>query len=331
MTWSVYQHWDPLQVCIVGRSWPPEYYSWIKSAHVRELFERIAQETEQDYVNLINKLEQFGVEILRPDLPKLTDEHGRYTKPPMMPRDHMLMYGQQLYTSLAADDECYANIFNQAKSNINQLLPFSEPYFSGANIARIGQDLFVGTMWHIDDHTTFQKHVDRNFPTSRNHIIDTGGHSDAVYCPVAPGLIISLYDAPTYQNTYPGWEVVYLANQGLTAVEEFLKLKQKNQGRWWIPGFEHDQDVIDTVETWLDHWVGYVEETVFDVNMLIVDPHNVIVSNHNQQVFDALSRYNITAHVVPFRHRFLWDGGIHCVTSDLSRDGLCQNFFKDTH
>ena len=42
MTWSVYQHWDPLRVCAVGRSYPPEFYSWITVAHVRELFERIA-------------------------------------------------------------------------------------------------------------------------------------------------------------------------------------------------------------------------------------------------------------------------------------------------
>jgi len=26
---SVHQHWDPLKICIVGRSYPPEFYSWI--------------------------------------------------------------------------------------------------------------------------------------------------------------------------------------------------------------------------------------------------------------------------------------------------------------
>ena len=69
MTWSVYQHWDPLQVCAVGRSYPPEFYSWITVPHVRELFERIAVETEEDYQGIIAKLTEFGVEVLRPDLP----------------------------------------------------------------------------------------------------------------------------------------------------------------------------------------------------------------------------------------------------------------------
>ena len=39
--YSVYQHWDPLRVCAVGRSYPPEFYSWITVPHVRKLFEKI--------------------------------------------------------------------------------------------------------------------------------------------------------------------------------------------------------------------------------------------------------------------------------------------------
>ena len=69
---SVYQHWDPLKVCIVGRSYPPEFYSWITKPVVRSLFEQIAIETEEVYQNLINKLQSFGVEVLRPDLPTET-------------------------------------------------------------------------------------------------------------------------------------------------------------------------------------------------------------------------------------------------------------------
>ena len=47
--WNVYQHWDPLKVCVVGRSYPPEFYSWIQKPAVRSLFEKIAIETEEDY------------------------------------------------------------------------------------------------------------------------------------------------------------------------------------------------------------------------------------------------------------------------------------------
>jgi uncharacterized protein YerC len=373
MTWSVYQHWDPLKVCVVGRSYPPEFYSWIKVPHVRKLFERIAIETEEDYQGIIKLLEKFGVEVLRPNLTETTLVDGKFLPPPMTPRDHTVMIGKTFYNNYGFDfktfysnvkdsnwpdcehlenfydlpesikDECidtfklndllsafhdYFLIFDRIKKQGNTINNFTNVQnINGAMISRIGRDLYFGTDDYNQDATSIQKLIDQEFKYTRNHVINTGGHGDGTYCPVCPGLIISLQDIPTYKNTFPDWEVVYLPGQSWTAVEPFLNLKAKNKGKWWIPGFEHDTDVVDVVESWLGHWTGYVEETVFDVNMLIIDPKNVAVFNYNKQVFDALERYGITPHVVPFRHRYFWDGGIHCVTSDLHREGEMQDFF----
>ena len=49
MTYSVHQHWDPLRVCVVGRSYPPEFYNFITNTRIRNVMERIAAETEEDY------------------------------------------------------------------------------------------------------------------------------------------------------------------------------------------------------------------------------------------------------------------------------------------
>ena len=68
LMFSVHQHWDPLKVCAVGRSYPPEFYSYIKNAKVRNVFEKIAQETEEDYQKLISKLDEFNVKVLRTDI-----------------------------------------------------------------------------------------------------------------------------------------------------------------------------------------------------------------------------------------------------------------------
>ena len=373
MTYSVYQHWDPLRVCVVGRSYPPEFYSWIQVPHVRDLFERIAQETEEDYQAIIAKLESFGVQVLRPDLPTINFIDGRYVPPPMTPRDYTLMVGEKFfnnynpynwghfyynarrpgwpdceeheinslpepirtqcqeayakYQQVAGSRDCYNRIFAQVAQQGNQVINLFYKHINGAMVSRIGRDLYFSTEHYNDDPQALKHTADSLFPDTRNHVVNTGGHGDGVYCPVTPGLIISLYDVPTYKDTFPDWEVVYLQGQSWDAVESFLELKNKNNGRWWIPGFERDDDVVNTVETWLNHWTGYVEETVFDVNMLIIDPKNVMVFNYNKQVFDALDRYGITAHVVPFRHRYFWDGGIHCVTSDLDRSGVMQDFF----
>ena len=371
---SVYQHWDTLRVCVVGRSYPPEFYSWIQNPRVRSLFERIAIETEEDYQKIIRKLESFGVEILRPNLPRDPYINGQYLPPPMTPRDYMCMIGDVFYKGYQLDFsafyqavrdeswpdcddisdlqalpehiqiECremhnldrfielyssYDHIFDRIARQGNTVKPPVGKYTIGASVSRIGRDLYFGTETYHDDMQAQQKMIDREFNQTRNHIINTGGHADSTFCPVCPGLIISLYDVPTYRDTFPGWEVVYLPAQSWHKVEAFMRLKNRNRGKWWIPGFEDDQDVINTVEIWLNHWTGYVEETVFDVNMLIIDPKNVIVFNENQQVFEALSRYGITPHVIPFRHRYFWDGGIHCVTSDLDRAGTMQDFFPD--
>lgn len=371
---SVYQHWDPLKVCVVGRSYPPEFYSWINKPTVRTLFEKIAIETEEDYQGIIKKLQEFGVKVLRPDLPEQTLVNGKYVKPPMTPRDYMGMFGTKFYeyqstnfiktnyTDIAdpswpdcnswedfnnlpqhIQKECkevfnfgntqlhcreYDHIFDYVRSNGNTV--YSGRIFADtAQCARIGKDLYWGTESYDFDLEKRLLSISNEFSEYRNHIINTGGHSDGTYCPVCPGLIISLNDVPTYAKTYPGWEVVYLPNQSWAAVELFLKLKQKNSGKWWIPGFEDDQDVTDTVKTWLNHWTGYVEETVFDVNILIIDPKNVMVFNYNKQVFDALEKFGITPHIVPFRHRYFWDGGIHCVTIDLHREGTMQDYFPE--
>jgi hypothetical protein len=371
----VYQHWDPLKVCVVGRSYPPEFYSWITVPHVRSLFEKIAIETEEDYQNIIKKLKSFGVNVLRPDLPSVNYVDEKFVPPPMTPRDYTVMIGESFYNNYKYHSfgHFYHNIKQpnwpdcQSEKDLDQLprsikLFCSEKYkkyqllersrdsydkiflhiseqgntvtnlffkqnINGAVVSRIGKDLYFATQSYNEDQKIIKKEADSLFPNTRNHIVNTGGHGDGVYCPVCPGLIISLNDVPTYADTFPGWEVVYLPGQSWSAVKPFLDLKQRNKGKWWIPGFEKDDAVIDVVEQWLGHWTGYVEETVFDVNMLIIDPKNVMVFNYNKQVFDALERYGITPHVVPFRHRYFWDGGIHCITSDLHREGTMQDYF----
>jgi hypothetical protein len=358
----------------VGRSYPPEFYGWIENARVRNLFEKIAIETEEDYQAIIRKLQEFGVKIHRPLCSDGALINGKYLPPPMIPRDYMVMIGQTFYKGYQLDfakfynnvrdptwpdcdtreqfhllpthiqTECqelhnldrylrfyssYDHIFEHIKQQGNVIKSGLGNFTNGAYVSRIGRDLYFGTEGYGQDTRQYQVLLDQEFTDTRNHIVDTGGHSDSTYCPVCSGLIISLKDVPTYADTFPGWEVVYLPGQSWGKIRPFLDLKARNQGRWWIPGFEYDDAVVSVVETWLSHWVGYVEETVFDVNILIIDPKNVMVFNENDLVFDALRRYGITPHVVPFRHRYFWDGGIHCITLDLHRDGNMQDFFPD--
>jgi hypothetical protein len=338
--YNVYQHWDPLKVCIVGCSYPPEFYNFIVNPRVRNVMERIAIETEEDYQKIIKLLESFDVKILRPEIAEfghyLLPDNSTYVPPPMTPRDYSIMLGNKFYfkTNKFIEWEMltWGKVLEQIQQQGNNIIFSADDEFTNFNSAqntRVGKDIYLGTENYNEDSTKKIQTCSEIYPEYRWRSVNTGGHSDATYCPVKPGLILSLKDVPTYTETFPGWEVVYLPGQSWDKVRPFLKLKQKNYGKWWVPGQELNDDFTDFVETWLSHWVGYVEETVFDINMLVINEHNVICNNYNKDVFDALERHNVTPHIVNFRHRYFWDGGLHCLTSDLHREGTMQNYFPE--
>ena len=98
---SLYQCFDPLKVCIVGRSFPPEFYSSISNIKVRSSMERVAIETEEDYQKLISKLEEFGVTVLRTDVSDNVEDYMSKgvvsSPPPMTPRDFSAQVGETFY------------------------------------------------------------------------------------------------------------------------------------------------------------------------------------------------------------------------------------------
>lgn len=397
--YNVYQHWDPLKVCIVGRSYNPEFYSFIKNDRVRVVLERIAKETEEDYQKLITLLESFGVKVLRPDVIDdykyyLNKKTGKIKPPPMTPRDYSIMLGDEFLFSanssptieqhwelvkgadwpsvppstyqeflqlpelvkkeindmcgdisdyenadgnldysrrIGIDDVTWGSVLKEIKEK-NTILSHVSECQAGANaatITRIGKDLYHGTTETERDVSEKIKQLAELYPQYRWHGVDTEGHSDGSFCPVVPGLIVSLYEIQNYTETFPGWEVVYLPEQRWDGVRPFLNLKEKNKGKWWVPGEELNDDFTEFVEGWLEHWVGYVEETVFDVNMLVIDKKNVVCNNYNKEVFEAFERHGVTPHIINFRHRYFWDGGLHCITSDVHREGVMEDYFPE--
>jgi len=404
--YSVHQPWDPLRVCVVGKSYPPEFYGFITNPRLRSLFERIATETEQDFENLVTLLEKFQVKVVRPNVPtvqldRLLTQNRRIPGPvSMIPRDQMIMVGSDFFVfpydrisikssgrdlmpptnwtkktydllkgpdwpqeftpfeqlpdwiqeecksllqfkfvpgddpgeiaSKVSEFEWWSPVTDLVKSAGNSMI--ENQYHDILNqipangVTCIGRDLYFGVSGD-SDLDKIKQLTEHFFPDYRNHIVTTGGHIDGCFTPVKPGLIVSVMDMPTYADTFPGWEVVYLAGESWGKIKPFLDLKQKNQGKWWIKGSEYDSELIEYVETWLQDWVGYVEESVFDVNILVIDQQNVVVSSYNKTAFEAFERHGVTPHICNLRHRYFWDGGIHCVTLDLDRDGVQQDWF----
>ena len=160
------------------------------------------------------------------------------------------------------------------------------------------------------------------------HTSNRGYHSDGVFCVVKPGCIVSLHNIQDYKKEFPGWDVLYLADQSWNKISPFMEMKKKVGGRWWLKGEEHNDQLIEFVNTWLDDWIGYVEETVFDVNMLSINPNTIICNNYNKEVFAHFKKHQVEPVIFNFRHRYFWDGGVHCITQDLYREGTMVDYFE---
>ena len=169
-----------------------------------------------------------------------------------------------------------------------------------------------------------------NVANLRINKLNIGGHNDGCFHTLKPGAILSLQEIQIYHDTFPGWDVCFLPDQSWSKVQGFLKLKNQVGGKWWLPGEEDNNEFTNFVETWLQDWVGYVEETVFDVNVLVLDEHHVCVSqDDNEQVNEFLKKHKMEPVYVPWRHRYFWDGGLHCITLDLEREGSQEDYFPE--
>tara|TARA_B100000809_G_C15076366_1_gene507968 strand:- start:50 stop:1018 length:969 start_codon:yes stop_codon:yes gene_type:complete len=322
---------------MLGRSYYPEFYRDIKNSKVKDCLIRIAEETEEDFKYYEKVLKEYGCDVIRPELDinenlqeyididqSLHPKHN-VTRPPAQPRDAQLVMGTELlYTG--GDHPAIENRLK--RYNNDDVFDLKTRIFDAPTITCVGNRVYIDEKEIPEDLITIMK---ERYPEREFIHVKIGGHSDGCFHTLRPGAIISVSGrlvGNQYGKSFPGWDVCYLKNQSWDLVRDWQKLKQQNKGKWWLAGEEKNNDFTDFVETWLTDWVGYCEETVFDVNVLMLDQNHVVCNNYNKQAFTYFKKYNIEPIIVPFRHRFFWDGGLHCITLDLYREGEMENYFE---
>lgn len=328
--------WHDLKHVWVGASYLPEFYEPVKNNKVKDSLQKIARETEEDYLNLIKVLADLGVHVQRPipdpskTIMDYTDQSsgkltynsaGSYTlipKPPMQPRDCQLIVGDT-YVSTNDDVKWLASLVEQLDINKRLVSPKS---FDAPMATVVGKHIILDCR----ENPWLYEYFVKQFPEYTIVPVFIGGHNDAVFCLLKPGLLVSTYHHSNYENTLPGWQVKFIENQSWNAIPAWRQLKHSNTQKWWVPDNANNPDFDHFVNTWLDHWLGFVAETVFDVNMLQVNERTVLVNNYNKDMFDFFKQHKIEPIIVPFRHRFFWDGGIHCITSDIYREGDFEQY-----
>ena len=334
-----YTSWQPLEEVIVGRAYPADYFDFIDNSQVREQMSQILNETAEDLDNLQKTIERYGARVRRPNIMSkdqfqwFQTQGGGAPLPPLTPRDWQISLGQKLLRVLnikELDDICadYADqVVNPHKSDWDE-----DCILNGASascIVRVGRDVFFDnsdflrpeqTRWIVDNCLG---------PEYRIHEAVTDGHGDAVFAILKPGVILSSKHDVNLDlaRDFPGWEVLKIWDSSIWAAMEMGKFKyESNPGAWYVQGSTPTPEFTSFVDTYLNKWTGFVAETVFDVNCLVLDEENVIFSAYNRDVFDFCKKHRINPIICELRHSYFWDGGISCCTQDLTRRGGLESY-----
>ena len=215
------------------------------------------------------------------------------------------------------DFSCFAALETFVKEHGNQIE--YDAKIDSAMYRIHGDKLFVGTN-EGDVIGAVKQRAQQMFPDLEIIVIPSQGHLDGVMFIACEGLIFSSLEIGNdfYAEHFPGWRIVY--NDYSYGQDKLGPYKQQNKGKWLLRNFDQDTNLHEFVETYLSTWVGDITESVFDVNMLLLDKNNVCCISENPGNFKILEHHGIQAHVLNFRHHAFWDAGIHCLTADIHRE-----------
>ena len=334
---STHSPFQKLEAVLIGQGVDKNFFNFINDEKIRVPLNRIVKETNEDLENIKKVCEQFGAKVFQSKPLEYKEEFFKNSSavpvPPIQPRDVHLTLGDKVYCTSTekvwhyindiVDENCVINLFDLAYNDGGSYK--GGEMLNGASCYKVGSRIIIP---NIVDETI--RNFSVNFFKNLGYevIITTDqGHSDGIMSVLKPGVIISLMDSVNYRKSFPNWEVLYIKDQSWSKLTPWLNFKAKSKGRWWVPGEESNEFLLKFVDTWLNKWVGYVEETVFDVNMFSLSEEVVLVNNYNKEVFDFLKKHKIEPVICPFRHRYFWDGGLHCLTLDLKRQGERENYF----
>lgn len=354
----VYSEFDPLEEVIVGRVYAPEAFDAVDDPPLRDMLQRVARETEEDFSVLATMLEADGITVRRPTIsqelfewrdgvpvPRAVDSGAwavPYPNPPVFPRDLTLTLGSRMYSVYArapnrwleglAFYDLFLEYYQQGAEWISMPLPLldmaADSYvayerkallFHAAALQRCGRDIFhttpaaelplskgteLGLRW-------LKENVGSEY---RFHQLQRHGHIDSKFALLKPGLVMTWLPRHELPECLQKWDIIKLDSKAPLPAE-FVAMREQRFYR-------------DFVDRWLHEWIGYVDETYFDVNVLSLGPDRVMLNGYNKELFAKIQQHGIEPIPFDFRHRIFWDGGLHCITLDVRRRGECEDYFS---
>jgi hypothetical protein len=329
---SSHTGFQPLEEVWLGGVYPDIFYNHFDNK-TQDIFCKLNELTNIDLVQIEQKLVELGVSVCRPQFDKIEnylDEADKLIKPPITPRDWAITIGTTLYInpqyySGVEPFQVHLDRYRQQQQDVvilDRSIPDPMCYITPPSVVRVGKDLYIDYKKRNDmSDQLCELTIESLSKFYRVHVTHTGDHSDGVFCPVAPGHIFSTFYKKTYHDTFPDWDIFFLTDTASKRVGY-----NGGNNRWWLPGFNYPH-VNDQVISIANNWIGDSRETIFEVNMLVIDEKNVICIAEDDVACRKLENLGITPHVVNFKTRGFWDGGIHCLTTDIKRTGNCIDYW----
>ena len=339
----VHNNWDPLEEIWLGDVWPEHFYDDL-DPEIRDAFYQITEWTKHDLNIIQKKLEEFNVIVRRPVIENdkskyLVPNTDKLLKPPITPRDHNAVVNNKLYFGDNDIYNCYKPLLDLYPSEDVVMEPLS-----GAGTVKLGKDIIIDfdnnpntleSVFQRFQEVSNQGYYKKLIDDYRVHFATGSGHCDGCFMPLRPGLILTTSYWLDYKKMFPDWRRIDLHHPTYANKEvekkwgNFKKPKHRiGTSKWKVDNI--NAPVFNKyVEEHCAEWIGDYTETYFEVNIVMIDEKNMLCMGVHEELFNDLEKEGITCHVVPFRTRTFWDGGIHCITLDIRRRAMMEDYFPE--
>jgi len=329
----VHNNWDPLEEIWLGDVWPMHFYDDLEPS-IRDAFCQITEWTKEDLSKVQKKLEDFNIVVKRPyvdgDKSLYVDENNKLYKPPITPRDGNAVIGNKLFFGDSSLQHCYEPLLKEYPAD--QII--KDKWLSGAGVVKLGRDIiedrFISKGKEIkriySDFHKAQDTLESLKDDYRIHYATNGGHVDGCFMPLKPGLLLATSYWNDYDLMFPGWKTIALVSP---TYQNYTYHNGPNSHRWMLPGAPSYPRLNEYIEKYCNEWIGNYKETYFEVNVVMIDEKNMLCMGEHPTLFAELEKHGITPHVIPFRTRTFWDGGLHCITLDIRRQAVLKDYFPE--
>jgi glycine amidinotransferase len=352
-SWTEFQ---PLKEVILGKAYSSDDITTehFPDDELRNGLKKIFDETEEDVLKVKEFLESIGVNVRRPkvvfDLNKrrgfcnLHTFEFAFPDHPLQPRDTAGVYGDTLIDFYTGNNgrffsnwstyDYFVEYYKAGNNWLSMPMPNFDSdtkqydehdgqrlLYHSANLLRCGHDIFYSLVHpsqgrHIGKGTDLgmewiQRALGDKF---RFHPVNHGGHLDGKLALLKPG-VVACWNKNVIPDIMKSWDIIQIPDTAFSLPEEFRNTRKKR----WYKGFVSD---------YLTEWIGFCDETVFDVNMFSVSEELVITNGYNKEIYDQFAKAGIEGWPWHFRHQHFWDGAIHCLTMDTIRVGGQEDYFS---